>query len=145
MIEQTGEAMRTGDFDLFMRHFAVPFVMETYEGTHLLSSRHEMKLHFDGVRRFRADNDIVASRRENISAEYYNTDTISLIHVSHLFQEGDVLFDRPYPTYSVIRKVGGTWLTHYCQYAVGDLDAFTRALMRYKEDDRPNETAITHS
>lgn len=139
MIQQTGECMRTGNFDLFMRHFSVPFVMETFEGRHFLNTRHEMRQHFEGVFRFRAENGIVASKRENISAEYYDAKTISLIHVSHLLLEGGEVFDRPYPTYSVIRKVGERWLTCYCQYAVGDLDAFTRALMKYKEDGAINE------
>lgn len=133
MILETGEAIKSGEFKRFMRHFALPFVLETFEGKHLIRTEHEMKLHFDGVRQFRAENGIVDSRRENISAEFHDANTIALIHVSHLFQEGNVLFDRPYPTYSVIRNVAGKWRTHYCQYAIGDMDAFTRALMRYKE------------
>ena len=137
MIRETGEAIRTGDFDLFMGHFTVPFVMETYEGKLFLHTRQAMENHFHGVRRFRAENGIVDSKRENISAEFHDPQTISLMHVSHLFQEGGVLFDRPYPTYSVIKKVGDRWLTHFCQYAVGDRDAFTRALVKYIEDPKP--------
>ncbi|MGR3513979.1 MAG: hypothetical protein ACU0GG_14570 [Paracoccaceae bacterium] len=134
MIQATGAAMASGDFNAFMRHFALPFVLETFEGKHLFRTRREFKAHFDGVRRFRVENAIVDSKRENVSAEFHDDQTIALIHVSHLYQEGGVLFDRPYPTYSVIRKVNGRWLTQYSQYAVGDMDAFTRALLKFKED-----------
>ena len=144
MIRETGEAIQSGDFQQFLQHFSVPFVLETFEGKHLIRSEREMKQHFDGVRQFRAENGIVRSERENISATFHNADTIALIHVSHLFLEDGSLFDRPYPTYSVIRRNGEQWLTQYCQYAVGDMDAFTRALMKYKEDslDSPDTVPL---
>lgn len=133
MIRETGEAVRSGDFQLYIKHFTVPFVLETFEGKHLIRSIREMEQHFEGVRQFRAENGIVASERENISATFHDANTIALIHVSHLFLADGSLFDRPYPTYSVIRRAGDRWLTQYCQYAVGDMDAFTRALMKFKE------------
>lgn len=134
MIRETGEAIQSGDFDKYMRHFALPFVLETFEAKHLIGSRREMQEHFDGVRAFRAEQRIAYSTRENISAVFQDPKTITLIHVSHLFHTDGTRFDRPYPTYSVIRENDGHWLTHHCRYGVGDLEAFTRALMKYKED-----------
>ena len=145
MIRETGEAMQTGDFDLFMRHFTVPFILETFVGKELLQSRHAMRLHFEGGCRFRAENGIVESVRENISATFVNDSTISLTHVSQLFQEGGVVFDRPYPAHSIIRNVDGRWLTHYCHYAVGEKDAFTRALLKYQEKTPREDAALSTS
>ena len=124
MIQDTAEGIKTGDFDLFMRHFALPFIMETLVGKQYFQSRLETKRHFDGVRKFREENGIVDSVRQNISAEFYDAQTISLTHISHLYKEDGIVFDRPYPTHSIIRYVDGKWLIHYCQYAVDDMDAF---------------------
>lgn len=141
MIEATGAAMRDGDFDKFMHHFALPFVMETHDGKILLNTSHEMEAHFNGVYAFRAENGIVDSFRENVSAEFVEPKTIALIHVSHLLLKDGSVFDRPYPTYSVIRQVDGRWLTHYSQYAVGDLDAFSRALLKFRNDEKQLDLA----
>lgn len=135
MIRETAEAIETGDFDLFMRHFAVPFIVETLVGKQFFRSHLDMKHQFDGVRAFRAEHGIVDSVRENISAEFYDCSTISLTHISRLYLEGGVLFDRPYPTHSIIRCVDGRWLTHYCQYALGDADIFTRAIFKLTEQE----------
>ncbi|MEO1536671.1 MAG: hypothetical protein AAFR73_02975 [Pseudomonadota bacterium] len=134
MIKGTGAAIRDGDFDAFMKHFNVPLILETYEGKMILNNRHEVERHFHGVRKFRAEKGVVDSRRENVLAEFHCPKTIALIHVSHLLLADGSVFDRPYPTYSVIRMIGGRWLTCYCQYAVGDHDAFTRALMMFREN-----------
>ena len=142
MIQQTGEAIRTGDFDLYMRHFAIPFVMETHEETFVFRSRYEMQQHFEGVCRYRAENNIVASRRENVSAEFSDSDTISLVHISHLLREDRSVFDRPYPTYSIIRNVGGRWLTHYCLYGVDKQDSFERALLNFQKREVPFDQAM---
>lgn len=142
MIRETGEAIKSGDFEKYMRHFAVPFVLETFEGKHLIGSQQEMKQHFDGVRAFRAENGIAYSKRENISAEFQDDRTIALVHVSHLFLADDTRFDRPYPTYSVIRETDGRWLTYHCRYGVGDLEMFTRALMKYKEDETGADVSV---
>ena len=145
MIKETAEAVRTRDFERFARHFSIPFIMETLVGKQYIQSVNEMRQHFEGVCAFREENAIVDTVRENISAEFCDTKTISLTHISHLYQAGGVVFDRPYPTYSIIKDVDGEWLTHYCQYAVGNKDTFTQALLKYLEKTPRNCAAFHES
>lgn len=140
LLTRTGDAMQTGDFAGFMQCFSVPLVMETFDGKQLLQTRSDIERVFDAVRTFRSSNAIVEVIRENVAAEFVAADTIAATHVCRMLQEGNVLFGRPYPAYSTIRKVDGIWRINFCQYALDDLLPLNQAL-RSSESKTPRNSA----
>ncbi|MEO1536672.1 MAG: hypothetical protein AAFR73_02980 [Pseudomonadota bacterium] len=128
LLERTGEAMQAGDFGSFRQHFAMPYVLETFDGMRLLQTRDELRTVFEAVHAFRVANGIVGAMRENVSAEYIDDTTIGATHVSQLMKRDDALFGRSYPSYSIIKYDGEAWRIQYCQYALQDLDQLNTAL-----------------
>ncbi|MEM7719426.1 MAG: hypothetical protein AAF222_09485 [Pseudomonadota bacterium] len=118
LLEKTGDAMQAGEFQRFRDCFAVPFLLETFEYKRLLRTEAELESVFDAVRQFRELNHITFVIRENVAAQYVRNDTISATHVSRMVQRGDMLFGRPFPTYSLIKNIDGCWRLTFSQYAI---------------------------
>ena len=140
LLDRTGNAMESGDFDAFAECFALPLVMETFQGTWTVHNRQELAETFQAVRNFRRKNCVVEVIRENISADYRDDTTIAATHVARMFQERNILFGRPYPAYSMIRKRPEGWQIQLCQYAIEDPGGLNRALSNPKEK-APRDTA----
>ena len=128
LLSRTGAAMDRGDFEAFCACFSRPVIIETFDGKRLLQTRDDIEAVFTAVRNFRAAHAIVDVVRENVAAEYVDFETIAATHVSRMLQKGDVLFDKPYPAYSVIKKANGVWRINFCQYAVDEATPLNRAL-----------------
>ena len=133
LLEKTGNAMRDGDFDAFMHHFALPFVMETFDGKHLMQTRAELERVFDAVRGFHAENNVTDIVRESIAAEFVDHRTIASTHVAQMLTKDNILFGRPYPAYSLIRRIGDIWRIQFCQYAVEEPHRLNEVLGVEKE------------
>ncbi len=145
MLVLTGNAMRDGDFDAFMRHFGVPFIMETFDGKHLFQSRTEMEKMFHAVRQFYEENNVSSVIRECVAAEYVDHRTIATTHVTRMVTSDDTLFGRPYPAYSLTRRIGGTWQIQFCQYAVEDPEKLNAVLQPDAKKKAPRQTATPSS
>ncbi len=141
LLEITGDAMQRGDFDAFAECFSLPLVMETFEGKQLLQTRSDIQTVFDAVRSFRAANAIHHIVRENVAAQFVDAETISATHVSRMLQKGDILFGRPYPAYSIIKRINDHWRITYCQYAVDEPSQLNAALGSKKEKAPHNPAA----
>ena len=134
--------MQTGDFDAFMRCFALPLVVETFESKRLLQSERDIQHVYDAVREFRTSNGIVDVFRENVSAAFVDTETIAATHVTRMLQAGDILFGRPYPAFSRIKCIKGEWRIQFCQYAVDDPSQLNTALTSCKKETPRRSAAL---
>ena len=124
--------MQAGNFDAFLECFSVPLIMETFEGKCLLQTREDIKSVFDAMRAFRVDNAISRFVRENVAATFTDPDTLAATHVSRMLKDGDILFGRPYPAYSLFNRVGDAWKIHYCQYAIDEPAELNHTLLGRK-------------
>ncbi|MGR3513978.1 MAG: nuclear transport factor 2 family protein [Paracoccaceae bacterium] len=134
LLERTGRAMASNDFPGFLQCFTVPMVMETFDGKTLIQTERVLEGLFQSVVAFRAAQSIVDVVRENVAAEFIDFETIATTHVSRMMQSRNRPFGRPFPAYSVIKRIDGTWRIQFCQYALDDLPQFNDILLARKKE-----------
>jgi len=117
-----------GNFEAFSVCFHVPSFVETFEGKRYLRTENDVKTVFDAVREYYRTQAVTNVVRECISAEFHNPETIHNSHITRLLRDGEELFRRPFPVYSILRKFGDNWKVTYSQYAIDDAPKHTKAL-----------------
>ncbi|MEM9425249.1 MAG: hypothetical protein AAGA06_00970 [Pseudomonadota bacterium] len=145
MLTRTGDAMASGDFDAFIKHFTTPLIIETFESKRILQTRRDIERVFDAMRAFRSVHAVKAIVRENVAADYIDADTIAATHVARVLQSGDVLLGRPYPVYSLLKLSKNGWQIQFCQYAVDEPSQLNDALAgrKTKTPRNPAASSIT--
>lgn len=128
LLERTGAGLMTGDFSSFVSCFNVPCFVETFEGKRFLNSKCDIRTVFDNVRNYYKAQGVTDLVRECISAEYKALDTIYNTHITRLLKHNDVLFRRPFPVFSILRKFEDGWKVTYSQYAIDDAPKHNKAL-----------------
>ena len=66
--------------------------------------------------------------RHVLEASFQDEDTIVTTHETRLVR-GDVLIQKPYPVFSIVKRIGEKWKITYSQYAIVDTDSFNKTLM----------------
>lgn len=140
LLERTGVAMASSDFPAFLECFTVPMVMETFDGKTLIQTESALEGVFHSVVAFRAAQSIDDVVRENVAAEFIDFETIATTHVARMMQAGNHLFGRPFPAYSVIKRIDRTWRIQFCQYALDDLPQLNDILLA-REKETPRASA----
>ncbi len=132
LLTRTGRGLVSGDFDAFAAYFALPLIMETFEGKNRLETPDHLRLMFDKAHQFYSRNNVKELYRNCLDAHFRDPDTIESTHESRVISHG-VLIERAFPAFSVIRRFGSSWKIASCSYAVGQSDALTTALMARPE------------
>ncbi len=128
LLDRTGTALMTGDFDLFAACFSLPQQMETFEGRRRIETRDELKTVFDGVRSYFRQRNVTQLARHCIEATYRDPDTIVTTHMSRVVS-GTSLVQKPYPVMSLLcRGDDGIWKVSDSMYAIEDEPRHARAL-----------------
>jgi hypothetical protein len=131
LLERTGDALLTGDFELFHPCFLLPQEVQTFEGRRMIKNKEDLRQLFDGVRAFHRKSNITQLVRNCVEASFLDPDTISSTHESRLLR-GAELIERPYPVHSILKRVGMDWQIVSSEYAVPDIPDLVEALLDLK-------------
>jgi len=127
LLTRTGNALETGDFELFETCFMLPHEIETFQGSNLLTNRSDLARVFGQVRGYYAKLGVTRLARACVDAEFLDEFTLQSTHVSHLLN-GTTLVRESFPTLTVIKRVGDRWRCAKSIYAVNQDRDHERAL-----------------
>lgn len=127
LLDVTGKALLTHDFDAFAPCFALPQRMTTFGRVVLIEDRAGLQASFDEMCRAFRGMGVTALVREVLAAEYRSDSEIATTHLSHVMRHGTRLKD-PYPVMSILRLTAGRWQIGTGDYALDDNSAQGRAL-----------------
>ena len=132
LLDRSGQAYLTGDFDAFADCFAFPHRITTFDGTTIVPDRDALHDIFVAVRDHFAANRLTDIVRPCIDASFADADTVKATHESR-YLSGYRLIQRPAVCLSTIRWLDGVWRVADGQYAIQDADCHVRALMRPRQ------------
>ncbi len=136
LLEITGDALLSGDFDAFSAVFHVPQTMATMAGPIYMETVEDMQRAFDDMHtHFRAIG-VTEMIRKCVSAEYKSPTRIESTHVSDLLHNGKRL-NEPYPVFSSLEKIDGQWKVTSGEYALEPSNGQALALARADASRRP--------
>ncbi|MEL7211591.1 MAG: hypothetical protein AAGK92_02945 [Pseudomonadota bacterium] len=127
LLERTGAAMLSGDFDAFADCFELPQEMDTFHGRNLVETREDLRAIFDAVRQYYRSMGVTGMARHCVEAAYVDPDTVQATHQSRLLAGAELVLT-PYPALSVLKQRGGVWRVASCQYAISDAPDLNDAL-----------------
>lgn len=127
LLDVTGRAMMANDFAMFATCFHLPHELETFDGTHVMTSEAELRATFDAVHEHFKSLGVTQLVRNCISAEFVAPDKVHATHQTFLMA-GDRLRQEPFPSFSILRNFAGHWKVTHSQYAISDAPAHNRAL-----------------
>ena len=128
LLEKTGAAYKSGDAESVVQCFLLPQEMGTFEGRRLMETPEQLRDTFEAVRLYHRRLGVTQMVRHCLVAEYKDADTIEATHESRLLS-GQRLVQRPYPAFSVLKRIGGVWKIASSQYAITDAPFLSDALM----------------
>ncbi len=130
LLEATGAALQSGDFDGFARCFHVPSTLATMDGVRCLSDMDALRDSFRQVRSHYAEQGIARLDRWVAAALFDGPDLIRSCHVTRFVGQGGT---EPKPTVAAlgrIERIGdGNWRIAGTQYSVHQDSDFGRALL----------------
>ena len=129
MLEQTGNALLSNDFDAFAQLFCVPHTLETPDRKTTLQTRSALKEVFDRVVQDYAEHNVTALVRINEHACFHGPFKIEAMHVTHMMS-GNWRIKDPIPSYGILEFIDNRWQCTSSQYAVDDNTTVGLALRR---------------
>ena len=128
LLEVTGTAFMSGDFELFLSCFHLPYELETFEGHRTIKDVNDLKEVYLAVRAHYARNGVSQMYRHCVEARFRDSDTVIATHETRLLS-GNVITQAPFAVYSELRFTGGKWVIVSSSYAIGDRDDHNKALL----------------
>jgi hypothetical protein len=129
LLEITGKAIETGDFDTFAACFKLPQSLGTMDGIRKLTTRDDIRQVFDGVRRRYREMGPYRLDRWIAAALYDGPDEIRSSHVTHVLStEGRLLMD-PFVSMTRLERQAGQWQIADNLYSVNKDTAHGQALL----------------
>ncbi|KQB97498.1 hypothetical protein AL073_00660 [Loktanella sp. 1ANDIMAR09] len=129
ILEITGEALLKGDFDAFAAVFHVPQHMATIIGPIYMETHEDMRRAFDAMHRCFQETGVTELRREVTDARYISNTRIESTHVGET-RTADGKIEGPYPVFSTIEKIDGTWKVTGGEYVMKADSMQTHALSK---------------
>lgn len=129
MLERTAHAMLTGDLDLALACFDIPYTVETFAGEKHYETVAEFREQFFEVVGYYRANGVTQLDRRCVLAEFQGPDTISTLFETRIIQFGTMRLREIFPTYSLVRRRQTGWRVTEARYAIDDSDAHNRALV----------------
>ena len=128
-LETTGRALLARDFEAFAACFDLPHTIETPDRKTVLKTLAALRSVFDRVcedYQYRRVTDLM---RFIEVAEFRGPNRIEVMYVTHMMSGSHRVVD-PFPCYSVVERIGDSWLISASQYAVDESTTVGRALSR---------------
>lgn len=127
VLDITGAALLSGDFDAFAACFSLPHEIETFEGTMTIKTMAELHERFDKVRGYFKANAVTDIVRHVMEADFVDAETIQHSHQTRVLS-GPILVQAPYPSLSIMSQIDGRWRVTSSQYAIADAPDLNTAL-----------------
>lgn len=140
LLDITGEALLSGDFDAFASVFHVPQYMATMAGQVYMETQDDMRRAFNEMHNHFKSVGATDLARKCISAEYKTPTRIEATHEGEVLRDGKRL-NGPYPGFSILERIDGSWKVTGSEYALEPDDAQARAIARADKKYRTDTTA----
>lgn len=128
LLEATGQAMLSNDFEDFVQHFCIPNEIQTFEGRRIISTEADLRKTFKAVRTYYDKSGVTDMVRHCVAASFTDENTIVSTHETRLLT-GAVISRAPYPLMSVLKFNGERWQVASSSYAIEDEKEHNAALM----------------
>lgn len=129
VLEITGDALMSGDFDAFRSVFHVPQHMATMAGQIFMETEDDMRRAFDELHAHFKALGVTDLVRQVVVSEYTSPTRISSTHTSEVTRNGHRLCDS-YPVFSILEKIDGTWKVTGSEYALDATNGQAMALAK---------------
>ncbi|KHQ50463.1 hypothetical protein [Mameliella alba] len=129
LLAATGDALTTGDFELFRRNFRLPQAIATIGGTRTLRSDEDLRRTFDQIQAHYAEIGLHRLDRWIEVALFDGPDEIRSCHVTHMLSKSGKLLNTPILTMSRLLREGERWLIGGTQYTISAESAHGQALL----------------
>ncbi len=139
ILEVTGEALMSGDFDALAAVYHVPQIMLTMAGPIHMETPEDLRRAFDGTLQHFKGLGVTELVRACVAAEYTSPTRIESTHVTELVKNGERL-NEPFPVFSVLEKIGDGWSVTRAEYALEETNAWALALGRADASHRKKST-----
>jgi len=117
LLDRSGEALMTGDFELMKGCFALPQGFSTFDGERVVETHEQLEAVFHDVRDEYARKGVTRLIRTVIAAKRVSAHQIQATHMAHLFA-GNTRITKPYPVFAVCQWTGSEWRVASSDYAV---------------------------
>lgn len=127
ILQKSGDALLTNDFEAFAALFTVPTTVETFEGRRVLSTLGEMRTTFEEVCRHYKTQGTTDLVRHVVAAEFVDPSTIRATVEARVLA-GAQLQQAPYVIFSKYVHQDGAWKIAESVYVLDDAPIYIRAL-----------------
>ena len=129
LLELTGDALLSGNFETLAACFHLPHTIETPDHKRVLHSRRDLQTVFDSVTDDYRRKRITKLVRICEVAEFKSETRVEATHITHMMS-GDQRVGDPFPNFSVLEFIDGRWQVTASQYAVDNQTTVGRAIAK---------------
>ena len=127
VLDVTGRALMTREFDAFSAHFHLPQQVDSFDGLILVETPERLRQLFDGICTYYRDQGVTELVRTSLEASFQRPDKINCTHESRLLR-GNTLVNAPFCAFSVLIWTETGWKVSFSQYAIADAPVLNVAL-----------------
>ena len=127
LLKVTADALMQQDFESFAAVFGLPQTMTTEWREIRLVTRDDLKATFEQMCQHFQSLGVTELRRTCEAAEFHGPNRVEATHTSHVIANGHEVVP-PYPVFSVLERVEGTWKITGSDYALSENDPQAQAL-----------------
>lgn len=120
LLEKINAALLAGNFSKYGSYFALPHIVETFEGRTTISTEEELEALFDGMRHRLEMTNVTGLTRDCTMAQFINEETIRGCHETRLITDQSVILNS-YPALSTLLLLDGQWKVKNSQYASSNI------------------------
>lgn len=140
VLNRTGQALLDGDFEIFLNHFQLPQIIETFEGRQTITNAEDLKKLFVSVRGYHKGQNVDRIVRSCRQAEYKSENSIEGVFNALLFS-GAELVQTVMSTFVMLQRHDDIWKISYNMYGVNEDSDFGKALMHAPSHVSKSRTA----
>ncbi len=138
LLRITAKALMQRDFELFATCFFLPQTMNTMGRRIVAETRFDLRRAFESNCDHLESIGVTELRRECVAAIFHGENRVEATHLSTLIANGEEVVP-PYPVFSVLEKVDGSWVIMSSEYALDDQSGGAKALHAAEEGDAEAE------
>ena len=128
LLDKTGRAFLTGDFDAFQSSIALPYKLETFDGQSQVKTVEELHKLFQAVRAHHRNTNVTDMARHVVEAVFKDENTLVATYETRLLN-GTRLTQEPYPAFAVVIREDGQWKAKNMSFAIEDSPEHNALLM----------------
>jgi len=126
LLDVTGAALLSGNFQAFRPHFILPNTIETFETSWVLETEEDLRDHFEQVVAHLRKMNVTTLARRVLASEFRGNVRISSPPETRLMV-GHFQISDPYPALSVLIRQGQVWRVAEAKYAMTEKHAHAGA------------------